>query len=117
MQNWQKDLRGCLMTVDETGGLVLGRENIVKRAGYRSTQDQIYELMRSGQRLQTAREEAYNKPTGILPRLYGEIDRTVASEKLESTKQQILSRKAERVEAAEKKAAEEKVATPPEKEV
>jgi len=105
--DYRRKLRGNTMTTSEYGGVVLGRENDVVRSGYRSAQDQIYELMRSGQRLQQAREERYAQPTGLSPRHYGEIDVTVAVEKVAYLKRQGEEKAAEKQAAKEAKAAEE----------
>lgn len=75
------NIQGVALTSDPFDGICLDRTNIVKRAGYRSTLDQIEELTRAGERLQIAREEKYAKPTGLMPRQYGEIDQTVTDEK------------------------------------
>lgn len=111
-------LMGNVLTSDPYDGIVLDRTNEVKRAGYRSAQDQIMELTRAGQRLQAAREEKYSVPTGINPRHYGEIDQTVADDKTNALKESINEkRKKAAEEAAERKAAEEaanQVQTPPE---
>lgn len=95
-EDWRRTLRGNTLTTDQNHGIVLGRENIVKRAGYRSAQDQIMELMNAGQRLQTAREEKYSKPTGLVPRHYGEIDIVVGTEKEEAIKEDIKTKWAEK---------------------
>lgn len=112
------NLAGNTVTSDPFNGIILDRTNEVKRAGYRSANDQIAELMRSGTRLQEAREERYAKPTGLAPRHYGEIDPVVADEKIEAIKDDIRDRKTKAWEETQaKKAAEEaasKVETPPE---
>lgn len=103
------------MTTDEQGGILLTRENEVERAGYRSAADQIYELTRAGKRLQEARQEQYAKPSGILPRHYGEIDTTVAKEKTEVIRETIRERKAKEWEEQQTKEAEKNQAEEPAK--
>jgi len=100
-------LMGATLTSDPFEGISLDRENEVKRVGYRSASDQIMELTRAGQRLVTAREEQYSKPTGLLPRHYGEIDPVVGKEKTESIRETLRERKAKQLEESQQtKAAE-----------
>lgn len=113
------NLVGATLTSDPFDGIVLDRENNVKRSGYRSAVDQIAELNRAGMRLMAAREEQYSKPTGLMPRLYGEIDKTVAQEKVDGIKAQVKQRYQDRARKLEEeqaaKAAEEKAAEKPAK--
>lgn len=106
--DFRKKIRPNTMTTDEQGGIVLTRENDVERAGYRSAADQIFELTRAGKRLQEARQEQYAKPSGMIPRHYGEIDQTVAKEKTDAIGETVATRAKERADkAAEEQAAKE----------
>lgn len=101
------NLTGNTVTSDPFNGIILDRTNEVKRSGYRSANDQIMELTRSGMRLQMAREEQYAKPTGLVPRHYGEIDPVVGGEKTEAIKDGLRERRAKAWEENQVKKAEE----------
>ena len=100
----RKNLIGATFTSDQFEGIVLGRENEVVRHGYRSAADQINELTRSGMQLQMSREDRYAQPTGINVRMYGEVDKTIAEEKMAALKINVQERKKK---AAEEQAAEQ----------
>lgn len=92
-------------------GIVLDRENDVVRHGYRSAVDQINELTRAGINLALSREDRYAVPTGINARHYGEVDMTIAREKLAALQTAAQERTQAAQKAAEEKAAQKKAET------
>ena len=109
------------MTLDGSEGLILDTEDEVVRVGYRSVTDQINELTRAGIKLQLDREMRYSEPSPITPRLYGEIDITIARDKIQASKERVINRykekaekqEQERLAAEEKKSQQEATKTPP----
>lgn len=106
--DFRQKLRGAAMKTPygNTEGIILDTQDKVKRTGYRSTQDQIRELMRAGVRTQAYREEQYATPTGINARLYGELDPVVGSEKLLDYQERIKAK----LQAKKKAEEEEQIA-------
>lgn len=88
-------------------GLEMDPTDEVQRAGFRNTHDRVEELLQAGRLIRAGREERYSEPTVITSRHYGEIDRTIADEKIEILKQSIRTKAKKEQEDRERRLAEQ----------